>query len=79
LPPCALGNYDCGNCKRPLIAKSRKGPFLPCDGTIYFCRFATASTATPACPRFSLQDYACVHGGGSCPGYRRRRRSSYAF
>ncbi len=79
LPPCAMGNYDCANCKRPLIAQSPKGPLLPCDGTIHFCRFATPSTTTPACPRYDLHNYACTHGGGSCAGYRKRRRLSHAF
>ncbi len=80
LPSCSKGNYACKNCTHPLIPQSPKGrPLLPCDGTIYFCRLATASITMPVCPRFSLQNYACTHGGGSCVGYRRRRRLSYAF
>jgi hypothetical protein len=79
LPSCSKGNYACKNCTHPLIPQSPKGPLLPCDGSIYFCRFATASTTMPVCPRVSLQNYACTHGGGSCVGYLRRRRLNHAF
>ncbi len=79
LPSCSKGNYACKNCTHPLIPQSPKGPLLPCDGSIHFCRFATPSTTTPACPRYDLHNYACTHGGGSCVGYRKRRRLSHAF
>ncbi len=71
LPPCAMGNYDCANCKRPLIAQSPKGPLVPCDGTIHFCRFATPYSIPPlkACKRVGVQNYYCTHGGGTCPGF----------
>ena len=78
LPPCARGSFDCKNCPKPMVALSGSGDLAPCDGTIYFCKFATASTTTPACPLYNLQNYACTHGGGSCVGYK-KRRNYYAF
>ena len=68
LPPCAKLNYDCSNCPKPQVPQNGHNDLAPCDGkaTLYFCRFATANTASPACPKYNLQNYACTHGGGNC-------------
>lgn len=71
LPSCAMGHYDCARCSRPLVAQSPKGPLVPCDGTIHFCRFATPYSLPlmDACKKFSVQNYYCTHSGGSCLGF----------
>lgn len=76
LPPCVQGNYDCQNCSKPLVAQSGLGDLARCDGNgkIYFCRFATPSSSTPACSSYDLQSYACTHGGGSCNKARAGKR-----
>ncbi len=73
LPLCAKGVYDCARCSKPLVAQNGWGDLAPCDGTLHFCRFATASTITSACPDYNLRNYACTHGGGSCPLFASRR------
>jgi hypothetical protein len=77
LPLCAKMNYDCVNCPKPLVAQNGRNDLAPCDGqgTLHFCRFATASSATSACAEYNLHNYACSHGGGSCGKYRFIRRS----
>ena len=67
-PTCMKGNYNCQNCRKPLIPQTPKGPLQPCDGTIAFCQFATASTTHKACLRFNLRSYPCTHSGGTCAG-----------
>jgi hypothetical protein len=71
VPLCAYGDYDCKNCGHPFVAQTPKGPLKPCDGTIHFCRFATEYwyPQIEACKKFNMQNYHCVHGGGTCPGY----------
>jgi hypothetical protein len=72
LPPCLHNHYDCKNCDHPTIALTPKGPFVKCDEKIWFCRFATPYSipAMPACRHFSLDNYHCTHGGGTCDGVR---------
>jgi hypothetical protein len=80
LPMCAKNCYDCDSCSKPLVAQSGRGDLAPCDGKgrLHFCKFATASTTTPACSRYDLRNYACTHGGGSCMRYKKRRKG-HAF
>jgi hypothetical protein len=70
IPLCAYGSYDCKNCVHPQVAKTiRENDLGPCEGEIYFCRFATEYNIMAACKQFNLQNYHCTHGGGTCPGY----------